>query len=123
MRNGTPFIPVLETRASAISSVLPENLADPHWANDEIHGSLFLARDQANDRLIEINSQLRRDRIARSRRDETLHHKLGRPRLVCADGNIVSAENEPGALDLAYLAALVALCSWIETYAVHCEES
>jgi hypothetical protein len=122
MRNGAPVTPALETQTRATLPAMPENPADLSWTNDENHGQLFFARDQENDRLFEINSQLRRDRIARSRRDDALYRKLSQPRLVCADGNIVGAGNEPSASDLAYLAALVALCSWIERCAVYQEE-
>jgi hypothetical protein len=123
MRDGTPVTPPLETGTSSTSSVSPENLADMHWASDEILGPLFSAGDQANDRLFELNSQLRLERIARSRRDEAHHRKVSQLRLICSDGVVVSAGIGSGALDPAFLAALVALRSWIKRYVLQHERS
>jgi hypothetical protein len=126
MRNGTPFNHACEMQTTAIPLTLLEDWADLNWANDEIQGSLFCDRDKANELLLEISSELRLGRIARSRRDGT-HLRTASAastlRLVCVDGKFVNALNEPGTLDQACLATVAALRAWMDEYRVAFRES
>jgi len=116
MRNGKPVTLLLESRTVARSSIRPENLVDMDWASDEMLEAIFSIGDQSSDLLCEINSQLRLNRIARSRRNDARHRKSSYLRLACSDGNVVSARDQAEALDAECLAVLTALRSLIGRY-------
>jgi hypothetical protein len=119
MRNGTPLNHACEMHATATPITRLEDLADLNWANDETQGSLFCDRDKANELLLEISSELRLGRIARSRRDGARLRRASAAstlRLVCVDGKFVNALNEPGALDQAYSTTVAAMWAWMDKH-------
>jgi hypothetical protein len=115
MRNGTPFTPVSEIPAHAIPDTPPENPENLDWAVSEIPQSRCCENDTEIQLLLEINSQLRLDRIARSRDRACLGKASAASnlQLVCIDGEIVSSPYELSASDEAYLAVVAALRGWI----------
>jgi hypothetical protein len=115
MRNGTPFTSVLEMQVNAIPGTSPEDPENLNWAISEIPQTRSCENDTEIQHLLESNSALRLDRIARSR-DRACLRKVNAAsylQLVCVDGKIVSSPVELSASDEAYLAVVAALRAWI----------